>query len=64
MGIIPSWYKSIKSMVPMKIEICVKPERLRMTVSDIGPSKKLNPYENRKKRKEYSERNAVEGKIG
>ena len=41
-----------------------KTRKIRMTVTDIGPSKKLSPYQKHKKRKEYSERNAVEGKIG
>jgi len=41
-----------------------KERDIRMTVSKIGPIKKLTPYQKRKRRKEYSERNAVEGKIG
>ena len=37
---------------------------IRMTVISKGPKAELSPYEKRKRRKEFNERNAVEGKIG
>lgn len=41
-----------------------KANDIRLTVSSKGPKKKLSAYENKKRKKEYAERNAVEGKIG
>jgi len=41
-----------------------KANNIRLTVSSKGPKKKLSAYENKKRKKEYAERNAVEGKIG
>lgn len=41
-----------------------KTNGIRLTVTSKGPKKKLSNYEKKKRKKEYSERNAVEGKIG
>jgi len=41
-----------------------KKRNIRMTVSQKGKPKELTPYQKRKRRKELSERNQIEGKIG
>lgn len=41
-----------------------KDRNIRMTVIPKGKNRELTPYEKRKQRKEFNERNAVEGKIG
>jgi len=41
-----------------------KANDIRLTVTSKGPKKKLSAYEKKKRKKEYAERNAVEGKIG
>ena len=41
-----------------------KEKGIRITATPKGPKKSLSPYQKRKHRKEYSGRNAVEGKIG
>lgn len=42
---------------------CTKHE-IRMTVQDKGPKKKRTQYEKRKRKKEFNERNRIEGKFG
>jgi len=37
---------------------------IRMTVTQKGKHKQLSPYQKKKRKKEYAERNAIEGKIG
>lgn len=41
-----------------------KAHNIRMTVSAKGKPKKLSPYQKKKYKKEYAERNQIEGKIG
>jgi len=41
-----------------------KENNIRLTAAEKGPKKALKTYEKRKKRKEYNERNHIEGRIG
>ncbi len=41
-----------------------KENGVRMTAAQKGHKKKMSAYKKRKRKKEFSERNAIEGKIG